>query len=196
MDKQKDEKPVAAMSLEQLQTAYLSECTARYALTAKIIKLANEVRPDLQESIETVEDAIRGIQKLYVANTLNEKTVKRRGERIAELEASASRALAETDKVLNQLYATQHELAEHKKSSKVSQARIAELEAVGGVCGMRQGMYYDSTPKLHVGSSAFENWFQSQPFACACADGIKQISRDSYAAGMGDPLVTYAVQPL
>lgn len=48
-------------------------------------------------------------------------------------------------------------------------------------------VYKDSTPHLNVGNSAFESWFQSQPFATQ--SGIKQISRDSYAAGMGDPLV-------
>jgi hypothetical protein len=50
--------------------------------------------------------------------------------------------------------------------------------------------YTDSTPKLSVGNSAFEDWFQAQPFATQT--GIKQTCRDSYAAGMGDPLVTYA----
>lgn len=52
--------------------------------------------------------------------------------------------------------------------------------------------YKDSTPKLNVGDSAFEDWFQHQEFATQ-GDRIKQICRDSYAAGMGDPLVTYAV---
>ena len=50
--------------------------------------------------------------------------------------------------------------------------------------------YKDSTPKLNVMHSAFEHWFQAQPFATQ--SGIKQMCRDSYAAGMGDPLVTYA----
>lgn len=53
--------------------------------------------------------------------------------------------------------------------------------------GMRQATYADSTPHLHIGDSAFEDWFQQQPFACQ--PGIKQIARDAYAAGMGDPLV-------
>ena len=48
-------------------------------------------------------------------------------------------------------------------------------------------VYKDSTLHLHVGDSSFESWFQAQPFATQA--GIKQISRDSYAAGMGDPLV-------
>lgn len=59
--------------------------------------------------------------------------------------------------------------------------------------GWRDGVYVDSTPLLHVGNSAFEDWFQGQPFATQ--QGIKQISRDSYAAGSGDPLVTYATRP-
>jgi hypothetical protein len=50
--------------------------------------------------------------------------------------------------------------------------------------------YTDSTPKLSVSDSAFEDWFQAQPFATQT--GVKQMCRDSYAAGMGDPLVTYA----
>lgn len=55
--------------------------------------------------------------------------------------------------------------------------------------GMRDGEYKDSTPKLHVGNSSFEDWYQSHPKACT---GNKQLARDAYAAGMGDPLVTYA----
>ncbi len=39
---------------------------------------------------------------------------------------------------------------------------------------------------LHVDDSSFESWFQKQPFA---THGVKQIARDAYAAGMGDPLV-------
>lgn len=57
--------------------------------------------------------------------------------------------------------------------------------------GMRDRLYKDSTPKLKVGDSAFEDWFQQQPFATQ--SGIKQPCRDAYAAGMGDPLVTYAL---
>jgi hypothetical protein len=49
--------------------------------------------------------------------------------------------------------------------------------------------YKDSTPNLKVINSAFEDWFQQQPFATQV--GVKQMCRDSYAAGMGDPLVTY-----
>jgi len=48
--------------------------------------------------------------------------------------------------------------------------------------------YTDSTPRLNVCNSAFEHWFQAQPFATQT--GVKQMCRDSYAAGMGDPLVT------
>ena len=51
----------------------------------------------------------------------------------------------------------------------------------------------NSTTKPHVGDSAFEDWFQVQPFALQ--SGIKQISRDSYAAGMGDSLVNHATHP-
>jgi hypothetical protein len=47
--------------------------------------------------------------------------------------------------------------------------------------------YVDSTPHLHVMDSAFEDWFQAHPRACE--SGIKQMARDAYAAGMGDPLV-------
>jgi len=64
---------------------------------------------------------------------------------------------------------------------------------VNPVVGMRDRQYVDSTPKLHVGDSAFEDWFQRQPFATQ--PGIKQIARDAYAAGMGDSLVTYAKPP-
>ena len=52
--------------------------------------------------------------------------------------------------------------------------------------GMRDRKYVDSTPHLHVGNSAFEDWYQQHPKACV---GYKQLARDAYAAGMGDPLV-------
>lgn len=58
--------------------------------------------------------------------------------------------------------------------------------------GMRDMKYVDSTPKLSVGDSAFESWFQAHPKACT---GDKQLARDAYAAGMGDPLVTYVTVP-
>lgn len=52
--------------------------------------------------------------------------------------------------------------------------------------------YVDSTPHLHVGDSSFEDWYQSHPKA---SGGDKQLARDAYAAGMGDPLVA-AVEPV
>lgn len=66
-------------------------------------------------------------------------------------------------------------------------------EAMGEMIGWRDRAYVDSTPQLHVGDSAFEDWFQAQPFATQ--SGVKQISRDSYAAGMGDPLVIARATP-
>lgn len=47
--------------------------------------------------------------------------------------------------------------------------------------------YKDSTPHLSVGDSSFESWYEQK-----CASGWigqKQLARDAYAAGMGDPLV-------
>lgn len=49
--------------------------------------------------------------------------------------------------------------------------------------------YKDSTPGLHVGDSSFESWYSGYKLD---PTSIKQIARDAYAAGMGDPLVTYA----
>lgn len=49
--------------------------------------------------------------------------------------------------------------------------------------------YADSTPGLHIGDSAFEDWYQRY---LPNSVGHKQIARDAYAAGMGDPLVTAA----
>ena len=51
--------------------------------------------------------------------------------------------------------------------------------------------YKDSTPNLHVGDSAFESWFSEYHIT---NDMIKpkQVARDAYAAGMGDPLVAPA----
>jgi hypothetical protein len=49
--------------------------------------------------------------------------------------------------------------------------------------------YSDSTPRLHIGDSAFEDWYQNY---LPNSVGHKQIARDAYAAGMGDPSVTAA----
>jgi hypothetical protein len=49
--------------------------------------------------------------------------------------------------------------------------------------------YSNSTPRLHIGDSAFEDWYQNY---LPNSVGHKQIARDAYAAGMGDPLVTAA----
>lgn len=50
--------------------------------------------------------------------------------------------------------------------------------------------YKDSTSPLNVGESSFEYWYQSRP------EGLseKQLARDAYAAGMGDPLVTTVIK--
>ncbi|AVQ84253.1 hypothetical protein [Variovorax sp. PMC12] len=61
----------------------------------------------------------------------------------------------------------------------VDAAQIAKGDA-------RNRVYADSTSHLHVGDSSFEDWFQAHPKACT---GDKQLARDAYAAGMGDPLV-------
>ncbi len=53
--------------------------------------------------------------------------------------------------------------------------------------------YHDSTAELHVGNSSFESWFQAHPKAC---NGDKQLARDAYAAGMGDPLVCAKAPPV
>lgn len=49
--------------------------------------------------------------------------------------------------------------------------------------------YKDSTPELHIGDSAFENWYSTYS---PVHKSDKQRARDAYAAGMGDPLVTAA----
>ena len=49
--------------------------------------------------------------------------------------------------------------------------------------------YKDSTPELHIGDSAFENWYSTYSPA---HKSDKQRARDAYAAGMGDPLVMAA----
>lgn len=50
-------------------------------------------------------------------------------------------------------------------------------------------VYVDSAPHLHIGDSAFEDWYQNY---LPNSVGHKQIARDAYAAGMGDPLVVVA----
>lgn len=48
----------------------------------------------------------------------------------------------------------------------------------------------DSTPGISVGESSFETWFASRSNE-SLEGGRKQLARDAYAAGMGDPRVTY-----
>lgn len=72
---------------------------------------------------------------------------------------------------------------------------IADAQGAASGIGNPGGFsmtYADSTPLLYVGDSAFEDWYQRHPKACI---GDKQLAREAYAAGMGDPLVTYAVAP-
>jgi hypothetical protein len=97
-----------------------------------------------------------------------------------------------TQRAIDTMFEQGHEILRLEKqvTAHVTSCRT-ETEPV--IIGMRDAGYKDSTPLLHVGNSAFEDWFQEQPFATQ--SGIKQISRDSYAAGMGDPLVTYATPP-
>lgn len=47
-----------------------------------------------------------------------------------------------------------------------------------------------STPALHVGDSSFEGWYST--YTKDGWAGLKQVARDSYAAGMDDPLVSAA----
>lgn len=89
--------------------------------------------------------------------------------------------------------ALEQQQAEPVEGNTLLKAFLASAKEAG-VTHLQQAepVYKDSTPHLHVGDSAFESWFQAQPFATQT--GIKQISRDSYAAGMGDPLVVAAPQ--
>jgi hypothetical protein len=61
-----------------------------------------------------------------------------------------------------------------------------------GLSSAPTALQADSTPLLHVGESRFESWFSEYE---SKQKGAKQQMRDAYAAGMGDPLVTYATQP-
>ncbi len=94
-----------------------------------------------------------------------------------------------TQRAIDTMFEQGHEILRLEKQV-TAHVVSCKTETEPVIIGMRDAGYKDSTPLLHVGNSAFEDWFQAQPFATQ--SGIKQISRDSYAAGMGDPLVTYA----
>lgn len=81
-------------------------------------------------------------------------------------------------------------LEHHVEQTRPIHTTSAAIDALRAALAAAEPAYRDSTPHLNVGNSAFESWFQAQPFATQI--GIKQISRDSYAAGMGDPLVVAA----
>jgi len=66
-------------------------------------------------------------------------------------------------------------------------AALASREEAPPAAGAAQAVYSDNTPQLHIGDSAFEDWYQNY---LPNSVGHKQIARDAYAAGMGDPLVT------
>lgn len=74
---------------------------------------------------------------------------------------------------------------EEGDSSVIDRARllIAKSEGNGAPA------YSDSTQFLHVGDSAFENWYSGYATA---GKSDKQRARDAYAAGMGDLLVVAA----
>lgn len=56
--------------------------------------------------------------------------------------------------------------------------------------------YADSTPHLSVGDSSFESWYDGYLRNSLTIKPGKQRLRDAYAAGMGDPLVRAAQQPV
>lgn len=72
-------------------------------------------------------------------------------------------------------------------SESVLAQAIDELEeALRSALAQQVEPYQDSTPELSVGDSSFESWYSTYP-----RQGVsKQVARDAYAAGMGDPLVT------
>lgn len=74
---------------------------------------------------------------------------------------------------------------EEGDSSVIDRARllIAKSEGNGAPA------YSDSTQFLHIGDSAFENWYSGYATA---GKSDKQRARDAYAAGMGDLLVVAA----
>ena len=60
------------------------------------------------------------------------------------------------------------------------------LEAESALAIIRAAIAQEQESVLCVGDSSFEDWYQAHPKACG---GDKQLARDAYAAGMGDPLV-------
>lgn len=65
-----------------------------------------------------------------------------------------------------------------------------EIDHLRSALAQQVEPYQDSTPELSVGDSSFESWYSTYP-----RQGVsKQVARDAYAAGMGDPLVTALAQ--
>ena len=71
-------------------------------------------------------------------------------------------------------------------------AHMTEYPDEGAIFLLAAGAqpYSDSTAELSVGDSSFESWYAS--YVKEGTKGLKHHCRDAYAAGMGDPLVTYA----
>jgi hypothetical protein len=65
--------------------------------------------------------------------------------------------------------------------------KIEEQPLYAAPTAQPQPAYSDSTSGLHIGDSAFEDWYQS--YCVNIPANPKQAARDAYAAGMGDPLV-------
>lgn len=78
-----------------------------------------------------------------------------------------------------------------EQTAPIDRQALARVLAMAVQPAPVQPAYKDSTPHLSVGESSFESWFGGYVLNLQCVSS-KQMARDAYAAGMGDPLVTAA----
>ena len=145
-------------------------------------------------TIEQAREAARKLRDDYVGNmNLFEEGADTIDALIAELEIANSLVKA---RLSNSAAATQQEPVGHLTLDGdfiQNQRWVMQFGIVprGKPLYLAAGAqpYKDSTTALSVGDSAFESWFASYT---SVSSSLKQLARDAYAAGMGDPLVVAA----
>lgn len=88
----------------------------------------------------------------------------------------------------NVLPESDHETATGRQLYTITAIRKAY--DAGYAAGAQTKQVLENLDELSVGDSSFESWYAS--YVKEGTKGLKQHCRDAYAAGMGDPLVTYA----
>ena len=150
---------------------------------------------------ELADERIRGLQLLADAKEWQQMLMKERAELAAlsldlHTETAAVIALrAELDTIKSQepVASMTRCTIEGARICKCGEGECNDLVDVFLAAGAQTNQLLENPDELSVGDSSFESWYAS--YVKEGTKGLKHHCRDAYAAGMGDPLVTYA-QPV